>query len=126
LDLVARNILYPEITYDEVKLTAYYEDLDLKADAKFSDLQLQAWQFMKRRNLRDLNITTGVDRSKFGDTTIVNAFYNPLLNSITILAGISQEPMYSPDWPKAFLYGAMGLVLGHEINHGARDHTIYN
>ena len=53
---------------------------------------------------------------------IVNAFYSPSLNRITIPAGIARPPfLYSYTWrqaPLSAIYGGLGAVIGHEITHG--------
>jgi len=53
---------------------------------------------------------------------IVNAFYSPTLNRITIPAGIARPPfLYSYTWkqaPLSAIYGGLGSVIGHEITHG--------
>jgi len=47
----------------------------------------------------------------------VNAFYNPLANSITFPAAILQAPFYSPDQPDSRNLGGIGAVIAHEITH---------
>ncbi|XP_006823072.2 endothelin-converting enzyme homolog [Saccoglossus kowalevskii] len=49
---------------------------------------------------------------------IVNAYYDPTTNNMTFLAGILQSPMYNPRYTMAFNYGAIGMVMGHELTHG--------
>jgi predicted metalloendopeptidase len=51
----------------------------------------------------------------------VNAYYNPLANEIAFPAGILQPPFFSSSYPRAMNYGAMGMVMGHEISHGFDD-----
>ncbi len=51
----------------------------------------------------------------------VNAYYNPTTNEICFPAGILQMPFFSPDVDDAFNYGAIGVVIGHEMTHGFDD-----
>ncbi|MCB9688428.1 MAG: M13 family metallopeptidase [Alphaproteobacteria bacterium] len=51
----------------------------------------------------------------------VNAYYNPSQNEIVFPAGILQPPFFSSSFPRAVNFGAMGLVMGHEISHGFDD-----
>lgn len=48
----------------------------------------------------------------------VNAFYAPMFNNITILAGIINAPVYDKNNSYAANLGAIGMVIGHEIGHG--------
>lgn len=52
---------------------------------------------------------------------MVNAYYNPVANEIAFPAGILQPPFFSRDFPQAMNYGAMGMVMGHEVSHGFDD-----
>lgn len=51
----------------------------------------------------------------------VNAYYNPPTNEICFPAGILQVPFFSSDVDDAFNYGAIGVVIGHEMTHGFDD-----
>jgi endothelin-converting enzyme/putative endopeptidase len=50
-----------------------------------------------------------------------NAYYNPSLNEIVFPAGILQPPAFRLDATDAVNYGAIGVVIGHEISHGFDD-----
>lgn len=51
----------------------------------------------------------------------VNAYYNPTTNEICFPAGILQEPFFNPQADDASNYGAIGVVIGHEMTHGFDD-----
>ncbi len=67
-------------------------------------------------------IGKAVDRGRWGMTAPTsNAYYNPLLNEIVFPAGILQPPAFSVAATDAVNYGAIGVVIGHEISHGFDD-----
>ena len=51
----------------------------------------------------------------------VNAYYNPTTNEICFPAGILQYPFFDMNADDAFNYGAIGVVIGHEMTHGFDD-----
>ena len=51
----------------------------------------------------------------------VNAYYNPTTNEICFPAGILQPPFFDAEANDAFNYGAIGVVIGHEMTHGFDD-----
>ncbi|MED5371144.1 MAG: M13 family metallopeptidase [Myxococcota bacterium] len=51
----------------------------------------------------------------------VNAYYHPLYNQMVFPAGILQPPFYDAEFPMAMNYGAIGMVMGHELTHGFDD-----
>ncbi|HTK94721.1 MAG TPA: M13 family metallopeptidase, partial [Terriglobales bacterium] len=62
------------------------------------------------------------DRGLWGMTPPTSdAYYNPLLNEIVFPAGILQPPAFSVDNLDVVNYGAIGVVIGHEISHGFDD-----
>jgi len=48
----------------------------------------------------------------------VQAFYHPFENSIYVLAGILEPPIYHHSWPISLKLGTLGYVIGHELTHG--------
>jgi endothelin-converting enzyme/putative endopeptidase len=62
------------------------------------------------------------DRARWGMTPPTSdAYYNPLLNEIVFPAGILQPPAFDAAGSDALNYGAIGVVIGHEITHGFDD-----
>ncbi|HEX2688292.1 MAG TPA: M13 family metallopeptidase [Kofleriaceae bacterium] len=83
-----------------------------------SALAAQQW------NVADNLSTIGkpLDRGRWGLTPPTSdAYYNPSLNEIVFPAGILQPPAFSMDAVDAVNYGAIGVVIGHEISHGFDD-----
>ena len=63
-----------------------------------------------------------VDRDEWHMTPqTVNAYYNPTTNEICFPAGILQPPFFDMNADDAFNYGAIGVVIGHEMTHGFDD-----
>lgn len=63
-----------------------------------------------------------VDKSEWGMTPqTVNAYYNPTTNEICFPAAILQAPFFDVDADDATNYGAIGVVIGHEMTHGFDD-----
>ncbi|RHY73519.1 hypothetical protein DYB38_013063 [Aphanomyces astaci] len=65
---------------------------------------------------------TEVDKTRWSmPAHAVNAYYNPTFNQIVFPAGILQPPFFDVDADAAMNYGAIGMVIGHEITHGFDD-----
>lgn len=95
-----------------------YSGLD--ANKGYFDNAMAARSFERKKSIE--KIGTKVDESKwFIPASMVNAFYSPLQNEIVFPAGILQPPYFSQSFPRAMNYGAMGMVMGHELTHGFDD-----
>jgi endothelin-converting enzyme/putative endopeptidase len=106
------KIGYPDKWKDYSKVaitrTSYWDDV--LAGRKFTTEDLLA------------TIGKPVDRGRWGMTPPTSdAYYNPLLNEIVFPAGILQSPAFSMSANDAVNYGAIGVVIGHEISHGFDD-----
>jgi endothelin-converting enzyme/putative endopeptidase len=77
----------------------------------------------KFENARDLaKIGKPVDRTEWlMSPPTVNAYYEPQKNEIVFPAGILQPPFFNKDATDAVNFGAMGMVVGHELTHGFDD-----
>ena len=80
----------------------------------------RASQFEFRRQLA--KIGKPVDRDEWNVTApIVNAYYSPQLNSVNCPAGILQPPFFDRNMDDAVNFGAIGMVIAHELAHGFDD-----
>jgi endothelin-converting enzyme/putative endopeptidase len=96
-----------------------YSHVEIRRDAFFDDM-IAARKFVEV----DDRVTIGktVDRGRWGMTPPTSdAYYNPLLNEIVFPAGILQPPAFDMNAVDAVNYGAIGVVIGHEISHGFDD-----
>ncbi len=76
--------------------------------------------FATNYNLADFHRPVDRDRWLMSPQT-VNAYYNPSTNEICFPAGILQAPYFNPEADDAENYGAIGVVIGHEMTHGFDD-----
>ena len=98
-----------------------YSGFDFNKPTTFADAVLTGRAL---NTLIDINERVGkpVDRDKWYMTPqTVNAYYNPPTNEICFPAGILQYPFFDPEADDAFNYGAIGVVIGHEMTHGFDD-----
>ncbi|VDM43568.1 unnamed protein product [Toxocara canis] len=124
IDDLTKNIAYPDFITDDQLLTEYYSALDITADDSYITMQEKLFKFHQRTALAKLS-AGAAERDDFsGAPGTVNAWYQPEMNSITFPAGILQQPFYDPNWPSSLNYGAMGVVVGHELSHGFDDQGV--
>ena len=96
-----------------------YSSLDIQKDSY--------WANIKRANKFESDymfakIGKPVDKDEWLMTPqTVNAYYNPSTNEICFPAGILQYPFFDMQADDAFNYGAIGVVIGHEMTHGFDD-----
>jgi endothelin-converting enzyme/putative endopeptidase len=96
-----------------------YDSLTVRADSYTSNLAA-ASAFETRRDLS--KIGKPLDRSEWEMTApTVNAYYEPPLNEIVFPAGILQPPMFGRSAHRSVNFGAIGMVMGHEVTHGFDD-----
>ena len=96
-----------------------YSGLEIKDDSY--------WVMADRSNIFDMayqlaDVDKPVDKSRWHmNPQTVNAYYNPTTNEICFPAAILQPPFFNPDADDAVNYGAIGVVIGHEMTHGFDD-----
>jgi endothelin-converting enzyme/putative endopeptidase len=112
LAAVANKIGYPDMWRD-------YSSVVIRPD-DFAGNDLRASAFEQHRNLE--KIGKAVDKGEWDMTPpTVNAYYSPSENNINFPAGILQPPFYNAKAGDGVNYGAIGVVVGHELTHGFDD-----
>jgi putative endopeptidase len=96
-----------------------YGPVEIRPDDLLGNVQRAARFEIRRRIAR---VGQPVDRAEWHMTPqTVNAYFNPLQNEIVFPAGILQPPFFDVTLDDAVNYGAIGVVIGHEITHGYDD-----
>ena len=96
-----------------------YSDLAIKNDSYYANI-VRARRFESLYQLS--KIGKPVDKTEWLMTPqTVNAYYNPSTNEICFPAGILQPPVFDMNADDATNYGAIGVVIGHEMTHGFDD-----
>jgi len=112
LDAFTKKIGYPDKWRN-------YDDVTISKDAFYANMQSVAhhdYSYMINK------IGKPVDRSEWQMTPpTVDAYSNPTFNEIVFPAGILQYPFFDKNADDAINYGAIGLVIGHEMTHGFDD-----
>jgi putative endopeptidase len=112
LNAIVKKIGYPEKWKS-------YDDVDIDANSFFKNnesIGSHEWNEMIEK------VGKPVDKTEWGmSTPTVNAYFNPSYNEIVFPAGILQFPFFNKDADDAINYGAIGMVIGHEMTHGFDD-----
>ena len=97
-----------------------YSTLQVDPELSYLDNLCAASAWYVADNLSKVGKPT--DPTEWGMTPqTVNAYYNPTTNEICFPAGILQPPFFNPEADDAVNYGAIGVVIGHEMTHGFDD-----
>lgn len=97
-----------------------YSSLEINKDDSYWDIVKKASKFEVDFMLDKLNRPVDKDDWYMTPQT-VNAYYNPTTNEICFPAGILQYPFFDMEADDAFNYGAIGVVIAHEVTHGFDD-----
>jgi endothelin-converting enzyme/putative endopeptidase len=112
ISTLVNKVGYPEVWRD-------YSTMEVTR-ASFFDNVLAAARFETNRQLA--KVGKPLDRTEwFMSPPTVNAYYNPGMNEMVFPAGILQPPFFNKAAPEAVNYGAIGMVVGHELTHGFDD-----
>ncbi len=97
-----------------------YSGITIDSEKSYLENVLEASKWYVRDNLDRLH--KPVDKTEWHMTPqTVNAYYSPVTNEICFPAGILQPPYFDPKADDAINYGAIGVVIGHEMTHGFDD-----
>jgi len=118
-DAITDMIGFPDYILDPKQLDEKYRDLDVNEDKYFMN-NLYANQYTLKQNLMKLGRPVNKTRWNMTPPT-VNAYYTPTRNQIAFPAGILQAPFFDVNHQRALNFGAMGVVMGHELTHAFDD-----
>ena len=96
-----------------------YSSLNIEKDSYYANIK-RAEKFALNEMLEKAGKPVDIDEWHMTPQT-VNAYYNPTTNEICFPAGILQYPFFDMNADDAFNYGAIGVVIGHEMTHGFDD-----
>ena len=117
--LLNLNTFYVKVGYPD-KWTDLSK-LEIDPAKSFYDNMQACAKFWNAHNIEH-TVGKPVDRDDWHMTPqTVNAYYNPTTNEICFPAGILQYPFFDMTADDAFNYGAIGVVIGHEMTHGFDD-----
>lgn len=120
-DLITPYIGYAREILDDDLINEFYKGFTLSKDSYFGNI-LSLRKYLSTYYAKEFR--NPIDKKSWkthGGAAIVNAFYNPAENSITFPAGILDGVFFDIDRPLYMNYGAIGMVVGHEITHGFDD-----
>ncbi len=115
LDTMDVKVGYPDKWRD-------FSGLEIKNDSYVMNV-LRAGNFEFNHGYSGMDkIGEPVDRDLwFTPPQTINAYNDPMKNTIIFPAGILQPPFFNRDADDAINYGAIGAVIGHEMTHGFDD-----
>lgn len=126
---------YPDFIRDPNLLDERYKILEVRNDTYFQN-NINLYIYQLKTNLEKINepvnkttwsklmVIVKNEKLRFFlgmPPSAVNAYYTPNKNQMVFPAGIFQSPFYDSKYPDSLNYGAMGVVVGHELTHGFDD-----
>lgn len=113
------NSFYVKIGYPDEWMD--YSKLDIDESLSYYENMTRATQFSSAYYI-EKHVNKPTDRKEWLMTPqTINAYYNPTTNEICFPAGILQPPFFNAEADDACNYGAIGVVIGHEMTHGFDD-----
>lgn len=97
-----------------------YSEIHIDKEASFLENVQKASEWFVKDNYSKFN--KPVDKTEWHmNPQTVNAYYSPVVNEICFPAGILQPPYFDITADDALNYGAIGVIIGHEMTHGFDD-----
>ena len=109
LDAMKINAVYSDVRDD-------YSDLDIKDGMSMIEIAETVYDYSLKKEFDKINKPVDEDSFHELSTREINAYYNPMDNSINILSGILQG-VYEPGQGYEHDLGTIGWVIGHEMSH---------
>lgn len=110
---------FPAYIKNKTRLDKEYNELTIRGDEYFWN-NVRNLYFLQKKDL--IKLRKSPESTAWGmSPPTVNAYYTPSKNQIVFPAGILQAPFYDQEFPKSLNFGAMGVVMGHELTHGFDD-----
>lgn len=117
-----RKIAYPEWLFNKTHLEGLYRYVpNLPLDAPYGKMMYAVSLNNWIRDLKKLRLPYDTDAEWLEGAAVVNAFYNPSANEMVFPSGILQGVFYEHGIPRSLNFGAIGMVVGHEMTHGFDD-----
>ena len=115
------HVGYSKEILDDRLTSKFYSGLHLKNDSYLLNI-LRVRRFIRHYYAKEFR--RPIDKKDWrthGGAAMVNAYYSANENSIQFPAGILGGPFFSVDRPQYMNFGAVGMIVGHEITHGFDD-----
>ncbi|XP_076035689.1 M13 family metallopeptidase neprilysin 3 isoform X2 [Oratosquilla oratoria] len=118
-DAITEMIGFPEYILDEDQLNDKFHGLKVN-ERQFFENNQRVLEYKVKESFELLFKPVNKSRWDMSAPT-VNAYYTPTKNEIVFPAGILQAPFFHIDYPRSLNYGAVGVVMGHELAHAFDD-----
>merc|ERR1712054_301576 len=114
---IKEKIGYPDYINNDTYLEKKYQGVT--SEGTYFDNHMSSVRAGVQRGIKDLD--KPVSQEWDMDMSTVNAYYDPSRNEIVFPSGILQAPFFNKEYHMAYNFGAIGVVMGHEMSHGFDD-----
>ncbi|XP_077533091.1 neprilysin-1-like [Haemaphysalis longicornis] len=122
LEKMKSKIGYPEWILNTTYLEQLYKHVPrLNKTSSFLSIWEGITENNWKREMEKLRANYDPEADWVVGPAVVNAFYNPTSNEMVFPSGILQRPFYQRGLPRSINFGAIGMVVGHELTHGFDD-----